>query len=70
MSSYRIRKLRKPAHPVLTLGNTIEGVFGVFTAISLVWTAITYGWSVALFLSICYVVAVAIVAFMSAYHLA
>lgn len=66
----KIRTWRKPQHPVLTLGNVLEGCFGVFSAISLIYTATIYGWSLALVLSIIYIVVVALIAFTSAYHLA
>lgn len=65
----KIRSLRKPDHPVLVLGNIAEGFGGIFTVVSLIYTAIMYGATVALVLSIIYVVVVALIAFFSAYHL-
>lgn len=65
----KIRSLRKPDHPVLVAGNVAEGIGGVFTIVSLIYTALLYGASIALIMSIIYVVVVAIIAFMSAYHL-
>lgn len=56
-------------HPVLSMGNFIEGVLGTLAISAAVISIIQFGFTAALLISLFYTAGVTIIALMSAYYL-